>query len=409
MQDCDIAIVGGGMTGLTLALALSGNGLKIIVIEPSPPDLTAFDGDPQEWTAATRVSAVSLASQRLLTQLGVWQGLVDQRVCAYREMDVRERDSFGQIHFSGKEVQQPHLGHIVENEWLRVCLWRRLQQCADVTLLLHHQVLKMELRGHTNILQMSDQALLTARLLVGADGPQSQVRQAANFASTFWDYEQRAIVATVRTALPHEQIARQVFTPRGPLAFLPLWQPQLSSIVWSQDNDSAEQLLQLSQAEFSKRLAVEFDMQLGVCELLSEPQAFPLRMQSARQWVDEGGVIIGDAAHTVHPLAGQGANLSLLDAAALAETISSAHEQQRDFGQRKQLRGFERWRKAEATKLVAVMEGFKQLFAGDDPVKKLLRGLGMSLTHSLPTVKIGIMRQALGLSGKLPQRARTQR
>ncbi len=405
MQSFDIAIVGGGMIGLTLAVSLSGHGMSVVVLDNAIPD-SKWQTISATEAAALRVSAISLATEQVFKHCKIWDDLAKQRICSYLEMDVKEKDSFAHIHFSHEQVHQPYLGHIIENDRICSALWQQAKNCADITLLAPANIQSMHLDGTTNVIQLENGQLINARLLVGADGGRSKVRQQAGFPITFWDYGQQAIVATVRTEQPHNNVARQVFTKYGPLAFLPLWDRHLCSIVWSQDTEQAAELMMMPEQNFNHAVTAAFDAQLGVCSLQSERKDFPLRMQCAKQWVDEGVVIIGDAAHTIHPLAGQGANLGILDAAALAEVLIQLKLADKDIGSRKNLRAFERWRKTEASEMVATMEGFKQLFSGDNPAKKLLRGAGMSLTHSLPGLKNAIIQKAMGINGELPRMAR---
>ena len=206
--------------------------------------------------------------------------------------------------------------------------------------------------------------------------------------------------------MPHNHTARQIFTPTGPLAFLPLWDAHHCSIVWSQDEPIAAELLKLSNHAFNKSLTAAFDCTLGLCELVSDRQSYPLKMRYTRQWVANRVAIIGDAAHTIHPLAGQGANLGILDAAALAEQIIRLVEQDKDFGLAKNLRPFERWRKTETVKMVSAMEGFKRLFAGDQPIKKFIRDAGLSLANHSSLTKQKIIQHAMGLEGELPELAK---
>lgn len=396
MQSYDIAVIGAGMVGLTLANCLSGHGLSVAVLDQSEPD-AKWQNAALDFAPELRVSALNLATQSLLDDCGVWPLLSQQRVCAYRGMAVCEQDSFAHIDFSHEEVNQPQLGYIVENSHVQQALWQLAETRNDVHLLAPCHIQSLHLDAGNNVIQLQNGELVQARLVVGADGGRSLVRTQAGFPIAFSDYGQQAIVATIRTELAHQHIARQVFTPTGPLAFLPLWQSDLCSIVWSQDADQASALMALEQDAFEKQLATAFDMKLGLCQLVSDRQTYPLRMQLARQWVNDGCVIIGDAAHTIHPLAGQGANLGFQDAAVLADTLIRLHNDQKDIGLRANLRAFERARKADASEMVATMAGFKQLFAGTHPLKKLVRGLGMSLTHQLTPVKQQLIAKAMGV------------
>jgi 2-octaprenylphenol hydroxylase len=399
MRTFDIVVVGGGIVGLTQALALHKTGLSVAVVE-SNPSQGLPSGEPQ-----LRVSALTLATENIFRGLGVWSHLDDARITAYQSMYVWDQDSFANIAFTAEQVSQTQLGYIVENKNIRHALWLQAEQSANIEILAA-KITKLSFGQQECFITLADDTHLTARLVIGADGPNSIVKKQASLAQTFWDYDQHAIVATVKTAEPHNHTARQVFTPSGPLAFLPLWDDHQCSIVWSQDQAKAAEILALPDDEFNKALTTAFDCNLGLCELISTKQSYPLKMQYARQWVRDRVAIVGDAAHTIHPLAGQGANLGISDAAALAQQISLLVEQGKDFGLARNLRPFERWRKTETVKMIAAMEGFKRMFSGNHPLKKLVRDAGLSLANHSSKTKQKIIQQAMGLEGELPALAK---
>lgn len=400
MQSKDIVVIGGGMVGLSAALALANLGLSVTVVDGEWGD-QALSKAPQ-----LRVSAISLSSQHFLQHLEVWQNIAAQRLCAYTHMKVWEQDSFASISFDHHSVQQPHLGHIIENQLIRQQLWQQAEQHASINLIAPAKIAKLVMGQSEVFVELNSGAMLTTKLVVGADGANSFVRQQQSMPQTFWDYGHRAIVATIKTVEAHQNTARQVFTPAGPLAFLPLWQDDLCSIVWSQTSERAEHLMAMEDTDFNRTLTTTFDNQLGMCELQSQRVSFPLKMSYSRQWVKDRTVLIGDAAHTIHPLAGQGANLGFMDAAALAQVIDEGLKAGKDIADIAQLRQYERWRKSEAIKMIAVMEGFKRLFSGSHPVKKLIRDIGLSAADNLPFAKPQLIRQALGLEGELPKSAK---
>ncbi len=396
MKMLDLVIVGGGMVGLALASALRNSGLRIAVVDKKlPSDITA--------DAATRVSALNLASERFLSRIGAWPLL--SRKQYFSAMSVWERDSFAHFDVDASQFEQQHLGHIVENNVVQQALLATLQDSA-VELLIPAQIQSVSENEQGIALVLDNQQMLFTRLLVAADGANSQLRQQFRIPLTSWDYQQTALVATIRTAEPHQQVARQVFTPEGPLAFLPLWQDNLCSIVWSLPSLLAEDLASCPEAEFNHRLAATFDMKLGLCELVSARELCPLTARYARQQVQSRLILLGDAAHTIHPLAGQGVNLGFMDVAALSDTLQQMLAQGIPVDDARMLRRYERWRKAEAVQWLATMEGFKRLFSGDDPIKKLIRGTGMRLAeYSMPLMK-PLLSKALGTSGELPESAR---
>lgn len=400
MQSVDIAIVGGGMVGLALAAAFKDTDLRIAVIESNEPDNQLND------LPDVRVSALSRSSENILRNLGAWQGIVQRRAAPYSAMEVWEQDSFARIEFDADKLAQPDLGHIVENRVIQLALLDQVKQQSNVTLLMPTKCNTLAIGESEAWLTLDNGQALTAKLVVGADGANSWVRKQQDIPLTHWDYGHSAIVANIKTAEPHQKVARQVFTPQGPLAFLPLGDSHMSSIVWSTEPNRADKLVSMSPSEFNKSLTAEFDVRLGLCEVVGERFAFPLRMRYARDFAVERVALVGDAAHTIHPLAGQGVNLGLLDAASLAQEVLSLWRQGEDIGTKRNLRGYERWRKAEAAKMIAAMQGFKDLFSGDNPAKKLVRGIGMTLVSQLPGAKDEIMKRALGLKGELPDLAK---
>ncbi|SIO03528.1 FAD-dependent 2-octaprenylphenol hydroxylase [Salinivibrio sp. ES.052] len=400
MINADVAIVGGGMVGLTLAASLAETDLRVVVIEGHSPALT-LDPIPEN-----RVSALSRASEHLLRALDVWPGIASRRMASYQKMHVWEQDSFAEIDFDAKAFGQQNLGHIVENRVIQLALLERVQKQSNVTLLMPEQCQSMMQGESETWLHLASGSGVTAKLVVGADGARSWVRENAHFPLVQRDYGHHAVVATVRTVEPHQGVARQVFTPDGPLAFLPLSDAHLCSIVWSVPPEQATDYIDMEANIFNRALTAAFDAKLGMCEVIGPRASYPLTMRYAQCFAAERVALVGDAAHTIHPLAGQGVNLGMLDAAALAQTISLLSEQGKDIGQYASLRRYERWRKAEAAQMIVAMQSFRSLFDGDNPMKKLVRGLGMRAVNHLPGAKQPLMARALGLVGELPELAK---
>lgn len=392
MKMLDLVIVGGGMVGLALASALRDSGLRIAVLDQQMPAVV-------DKEASSRVSALNLASERFLQRLGAWQHLCRKQL--FTAMSVWEKDSFARFDVAADQFDLPQLGHIVENNVIQQALLASLRG-SSVEILTPVQIQSVSESEQGIALVLDNQQILFTRLLIAADGANSKLRQQFRFPLTSWDYQHSALVATIKTQEPHQNVARQIFTPEGPLAFLPLWEDNLSSIVWSLPPLLAEELASCPESEFNHRLAAAFDMRLGLCELVSRRDVCPLTARYARQVVQSRVIILGDAAHTIHPLAGQGVNLGFMDAAALADTLLQMIADGAALEDTCRLRRYERWRKAEAVQWLAAMEGFKRLFGNDDPFIKLIRGAGMQLAqHSMPLMK-PILSKALGISGTEP-------
>ena len=393
MQSVDVAIVGGGMVGLAVACGLQGSGLRVAVLEQRVQEPLAANAPPQ-----LRVSAINAASEKLLTRLGIWQDILSRRASCYHGMEVWDKDSFGHISFDDQSMGYSHLGHIVENAVIHYALWNKAQQSSDITLFAPAELQQVAWGENETFLTLKDGSMLTARLVIGADGANSWLRNKADIPLTFWDYQHHALVATIRTEEPHEAVARQVFHGEGILAFLPLSDPHLCSIVWSLPPQEAQRMQQASEDEFNRALNIAFDNRLGLCKVESECQVFPLTGRYARQFAAHRLALVGDAAHTIHPLAGQGVNLGFMDAAELIAELKRLHRQGKDIGQYIYLRRYERSRKHSAALMLASMQGFRDLFSGANPAKKLLRDIGLKLADTLPGVKPQLIRQAMGLN-----------
>ncbi len=388
------------MVGAALACALEGSGLRIVVIESREP----ADGWPAD-EVDLRVSALTRASQRILHAVGAWERMLEMRVSPYREMHVWDAGGRGSIHFDGAEVGEPELGFIVENRVTQLALWERLGQIAEVQRVCPAAVAELDMDPAGPTLKLEDGREITTRLVVAADGARSVVRSLAGIATRGWAYDQHALVATVTPEKSHRDTAWQRFLPEGPLAFLPINDGRCS-IVWSTSPDRAEGLSAMADDEFLAELEAACGGFLGRMLAIGPRGVFPLRLQHALNYVKPGLALVGDAAHTVHPLAGQGVNLGLLDAATLAEAILEARERGRPIGSLATLRRFERARRGDNTAMMAVFDGFKRLFGtGLTPVR-LLRNLGLDLTDAAGPLKRMIVRRAMGVSGDLPRLAR---
>lgn len=416
MKKYDLLIIGGGMVGLTLALAVRKlTSLTVAIADISP--ITELSATPE-----LRVSAINAASQEILTQLGVWQTILQQRAQPYHHMHIWDKAGYGKLLFNDEKITDEQLGYIVENKVIRNTLWQQAQQDSGISFYTQATIQSLGMgtdevfvsfnTSNTNasFSSATPQMPIMAKLVVGADGANSWLRQQLSMPMTFRDYDHHAIVATVACSQGHQKTAWQVFLPSGPLAFLPLASQneqgeQLASIVYSASPDEIERLKALSVDDFSKELTAAVDGKLGVITCQSERLSYPLTMRLANNFCQDRAILIGDAAHTIHPLAGQGVNLGLKDAAALAESIASQVENNQLTVDIKVIKTFERWRKNDATEMVAAMEAIKQVFTPQQKPTQLLRGIGLTMLNATPLVKQQMVKQALGYQRHLPKLA----
>lgn len=400
----DLLIVGAGMVGSALALALRDSGLNILVVDGGPQTVKPFVADaPFE----ARVSALSIASQRILERLGVWDGIVARRVSPYSDMHVWDGSGTGKVHFSASSVHAEVLGHIVENRVVQDALVERLHD-SNIGLLADARLEQMRHSGDDWLLTLSDGRTLRAPLVVAADGANSTVRRMTGTATREWDYLHHAIVTSVRTADSHRKTARQRFTDDGPLAFLPLDREgeHWCSIVWSVTPEQSERLMKLDDQRFCRELENAFEGCLGQVISADSRVCVPLRQRHAKRYVAPGLALIGDAAHTIHPLAGQGVNLGFLDAAVLAEVLRGAVGRGERLADERVLSRYERRRMPHNLALMAAMEGFERLFQADALPVRLLRNAGLKMVDHSAEAKALFVRQALGLTGDLPELAK---
>lgn len=400
----DIAIVGAGLVGSALALALDRSGYSLLLIDAQPESQLATHHEAAHNVAdfEPRVSALTPASQQWLTQLGVWQHLPHQHLCPYRRMQVWDGMGTSGIEFDARELYRDELGFIVENRHLVAALLHALQTAQQVQLKLGQGIQKLaRVQGDRTQITLSDGSAWQAKLLVAADGAQSRVRQWAGLPSREWDYEHQAIVATVQTEGRHDYCARQRFSESGPLAFLPLRDAadseQFCSIVWSLVPERATEMMALDNAEFARRLGAEFEHKLGPVLDVSTRHCIPLRQRHAKDYVAPGIVLVGDAAHTIHPLAGQGVNLGFKDARALADILIETATRKLSPADPVALQRYQRERKGDNLLMMAAMEGFKRLFADPNPLVRLARNVGMGFLDKHTLLKEQIIRQAMGL------------
>ena len=397
----DLVIVGGGMVGSALACALALEGFSIGLVETREPARNWPEGELD-----LRVSALTRASQHILHNLGVWERTAEMRVSPYREMHGWDAGGSGSIHFDSADIGEPDLGHIVENRVTQLALWDRLGGLPEVRRVCPAVVSAIDLHHKRPAAILEDGEVLQSNLLVAADGARSALRGMAGIVTQGWAYGQHAVVANVRPEEFHRETAWQRFMPSGPLAFLPIDDGRCS-IVWSTSPQHAKELLALDDAAFCRELGQASEHILGAI-LETGPRAqFPLRLRHAKNYVVQGLALVGDAAHTVHPLAGQGVNLGLLDAAALVDTLVDARAAGRPLGALNTLRRYERARKGANMGMLAAMDGFKRLFSNDIPPLRLIRNLGLNLTDAAAPVKHVITRRALGILGELPKLARS--
>lgn len=388
------------MAGGMLAAALAEHSLRIVLVDAAPPP------DMPEGGADLRVSALTESSENLLRHTGVWPLMPAARLQPYSSMDVRDGDGTGEVQFFSDAVGADHIGTLVENRVVTAALYQR---CGDVP----HIIWRNQCRVDSIVrdaegwqVTLGDGETIAARLLVGADGARSLVRGAAGLTTAGRDTGHVAIVATLNTEYPHQQCARQGFLDSGPFALLPLFgDGHQCSLVWSVWPSLADELMQLSDADFAVRLTRASQHWLGNITLLSERLAFPIQDLHAGDYVTDKLALIGDAAHVIHPLAGQGINLGLLDAAVLAEEIERALLAGRDWSALSVLQRYQRRRRGHNATMVSAMRGFKVLFEQRTPLIRFVRNSGMNLVNRHGLLKAALVRQALGRNDDLPKKA----
>ena len=398
-HDCDIAIVGGGLNGPALALAAAQVGLRVIVLDATshkPRKNAKFDG---------RAYALALASKRLMAAVGVWENVAQD---AEPMLNIRVSDGHAGVgaspffmDFDHAELEEGPMGYMVEDRHLRYALQAAMQTSPLIEYRLATRVTGQSTGPEGVTLSLANNQKITTRLLVGADGRQSGTAARAGITYTGWQYGQTALVCAVEHDRPHGGVAHQFFMPAGPMAVLPL-SARRSTVVWSEKTDSAAVIKTLDDAAFLDVLRPRFGDFLGDIALAGGRFSYPLGMMIAKSYIAPNVALIGDAAHGVHPIAGQGLNAGLRDVAALIQVLSEAKQRGEDFASQPVLARYQLWRRFDATALAVATDGFNRLFSNDNPILRLGRDLGIGMLNAMPKVRRGILREAAGLTGDLP-------
>lgn len=412
----DLAVVGAGLNGSLLALAAGEAGLETALIDRVPlKALTeaAFDG---------RTTAIAYTSQRLFKAIGVWDELAAK---AEPILDIRISDAGHDgrasplfLHFDHREAAEDEqdaapMGWIVENRFLRAALLRRLQACVHVELVAPDEALDTERRPDKVLIKLKSGRALAARLVASAEGRFGTLREDAGIGARAWSYHQIAIVLVARHERPHRGVAQEKFLPGGPFAILPMTDSESgehrSSIVWTEKADIAKRILELDPARFQAEFARRFGDYLGHVESTGPRWSFPLGLVHAERYVDERMVLVGDAAHGIHPIAGQGYNLGVRDIAALVETLIDAKRLGLDIGSADTLERYARWRRADNFTMVAATDLLNRLFSNDITPLRLARDIGLAAVNRVPPLRRFFVRHAMGMVGDLPKLIRGER
>ena len=396
----DVIIAGGGMVGASLALALSGLGLDIAVLEAVPLEAS----DQPSYDA--RATAVSLGSQRIFSTLEVWPE-VSADATPIEQIHISDRGNFGFTRIGAREQGVEALGYVVENRCLGAALWERLAGLSDVSVLCPARLERVAASqaGVRVEIAKPDHLVLQGRLLVAADGARSSVRELLNIAATAWDYRQNAIVANVSAEEFHDHIAYERFTSNGPLAFLPMSDGRCN-VVWSIDSTRTDEIMALSERDFLTLLQAEFGFRLGALKKVGARHSYPLSLVKSTQSGAERVVFVGNAARSLHPIAGQGFNLGLRDVAALGEAIADGARQGEDPGSPAVLESYAAWRSDDQRRAILFTDGLVRLFTNPLGPVMLARNLGLLSLDIFPPAKRALAKHSMGVWGKQPRLAR---
>lgn len=397
--DHDISIVGGGLAGPALALALADAGFRVCVIDRLPNTVrqdAGFDG---------RAYALALSSVRLLKGIGIWPMVADhaQPMLEIKVTDGRagEGPAPWMMHFDHAEIEEGAMGQMVEDRHLRRAILDRLNSSDRITHLSEQEVIAQSPDANGITLTLASGQTVTSRMVVGADGRASGTAQRAGISRTGWGYGQTAVVCAVEHEKPHGGVAHQFFMPNGPLAILPLTENR-SSIVWSETDTRAAMLAQLPDDAFLDELRPAFGSFLGQIGLAGQRFTYPLNLTLADSMIGDRLALIGDAAHGVHPIAGQGLNAGLRDVAALADVLMDARRTGQDVGGPQVLQRYQQWRRFDTATLAIATDTFNRLFSNDNPLLRAARDVGMGVVNAIPGLRRGFVREAAGLTGDLP-------
>lgn len=391
----DVLIAGAGLVGSALALALAQQGMQVAVVDPLPEEKqlhSAFDG---------RVSAIAIASVRILDAIGVWAHIGAKAEPIY-DIRVLDGDSPLYLHFDHKEAGDTPFGYMVENQALRAALFTALRSEANVHFIAGDSVASYEVEGAKVTAHLASGGALAASLLVAADGRMSSLRSQTGLPHRVVEYGQTAIVCTVKHSHPHHGVALERFLPPGPFAVLPMTE-QRSCIVWTEKEAYAPHMLALEDAEFNRELMKRMGPYWGDVAVQGKRHSYPLKLMFAREMVAERFALIGDAAHGIHPIAGQGVNLGYRDVAALAEILGDQFSLGLDPGDATALERYARWRRGDSFSMTALTDGLDRLFSNNIPGIRLARRVGLRMVHRTPFLKKRLMQQAMGLSGRVPR------
>ena len=400
-DDAELVIAGAGLTGMLLGVACAGAGLCVAVVDPQDPSamLTpGFDG---------RTSAIAYGSRLVFDGIALWPDIAAAAE-PIREIRVADDGSPLFLHYDSKDLGgDTPLGYIVENRVLRRALYERARALPNLQLLAPRRIEAVEASATGAVAVLDDGGRLRARLVAAADGKDSPLRHGASIRATQWRYSQTGIVTTVAHARPHGGIAVEHFLPSGPFAILPMTGNR-SSIVWTEHADLAPRILALPETEFAAELRARFGGFLGEIEPVGPRWAYPLALLQAERYVARRLALVGEAAHVIHPIAGQGLNIAIRDVAALAELIVDQRRRGLDIGDEWVLERYQRWRRTDALLLAAVTDGLNRLFSNTIPPIRLARDLGLAMVNRLPPLKRLLMHHAMGTLGHRPRLARGQ-